>query len=278
MLSATGRVALIGALTLPLGLGLLLLNGVGNAAASTQKSAASAVSSATIGPKARTLMNQMAVAYRSLRSYSGTVEEKETGTPQAISKRTMVAFRRPNRAVVVAADTSGKTWRSVSDGKNLYFVYPQDKNQYRRWALKPGQPLSMYLILARAMTKHIAAGLSSGQFMSEPPPPSVKSVTLGPPGEVNGVPVETVVVTPRSPEEPTWTFAIGKKDRLLRRLTMSLMVNGKLAMHTETHSQIKINPTLPDTTFTFRPPPGAKEVLSPPPVAVAKKRAVPLKR
>jgi hypothetical protein len=207
-------------------------------------------------PKARELLAQMADTYKSLKSYSGRVEVKDT-QPGANEQHFTIALRKPDQVAVVTTDRSGQR-RVVTDGKNLYIVSSRDKEHYRKRPLRSGTP-GFYQAMSVDGKKVLGAmflGQSPYEWLSR----EAVSLKIGPPDTEAGVAVETVTAVLKSPQGVTATYAIGKSDRLLRRFVLSAMVNGQSLARTETHSAIKINPDLPKSLFTFTAPPGMKAV------------------
>lgn len=216
-------------------------------------------SSAPIDPQARALLGQMAAAYRALVTYSGTMTFSGTGLPNAPHVHARIGLYKPDRIAVVTEDATGTT-RAVVDGAFLYVHKPHVPGAYLKLPVTPGEQA-----VQRALGHAGAAGLSptpylfAGADLSARLGSVLSTLSVGAPGVVDNVAVETVVATLGNKTEPRIiTFAIGKKDHLLRQATMTMTIDGAPATLVETHTDIKANPSLPARTFVWVPPPDAQ--------------------
>lgn len=83
------------------------------------------------------------------------------------------------------------------------------------------------------------------------PAGELRSLSSGKPETIDGVAVETVVATRKQPEggEETLRFAIGREDHLLRQVTVTGTAKGLPFTRIETHSNVRVNPILPEAMF-----------------------------
>ncbi len=210
-----------------------------------------------IDPQARALMDQMIAAYKGLKSYSGTAELVSTGVSDAIKQKATIAFQRPNQVDVEVTSAQG-TAKLVCDGTTLFVRISEFKTQY----IKNAAPTSQTAIAGMLQSLGAAGpGLTPLVAGVDPLPPGekLKSLTVGQPETLDGVPVETVIARPEAGlSEVTITLAIGRDDHLLRGLTLTETRNNDTITLAETHTNVKANPAL--TSFKFTPPPGAKAV------------------
>jgi len=181
-----------------------------------------------------------------------------------------VAFIKPNKAVVTTTDKNG-TVRAVADGTNFYVARPQLKDKYLKVALPTGAGSDS--TVSRAIAQGGAGGLGlMPMFVTGADPlgllmEGLRSLSLGADGTVAGVAVtnvEAVLGAPGGGAGPveSLTLSVGKADNLLRQIAIKLTQDNKPITVTETHSGIKVNPTLDNAMFTFTPPAGAKPVES----------------
>jgi peroxiredoxin len=88
---------------------------------------------------------------------------------------------------------------------------------------------------------------------------AISSLKLGPTMTLDNVKVNTIIATPLDDSKTHYTYFIGEKDHLLRRVTMEgVTVMGDKYTTTETHSRIKTNLAFPAGTFKFPIPPEAR--------------------
>jgi outer membrane lipoprotein-sorting protein len=228
--------------------------------ARSQDGAPPAIVPARADPKARELMEEMLAAQRALKSYSATLEVVAS-EPRGVQKDVgVLAFKKPSRASVLTKGTKGNT-RVVADGRRLFFAFPIDKNRYHKQMLS-SRLSGVVQAIHRGVGKLLASFVLGSPLKAFTFVPS----SIGPSDRVAGVSVETVGATLPMKEgrEDTLTFAIGKRDHLLRRFTHSAKVNGQTGTQTATFSNVRANPPLPSAMFVFTPPPGAKAVSSGP--------------
>lgn len=224
-----------------------------------------AVPADRIEPAAKELLERMAGAYKSLNSFSGRVELSHI--------RCKVLFKRPNRIVVEADEAQVNAAllfpvsRIVSDGRYLFAVSPRDRSRYRKTAARPGGSMverAINDVTLGCILRELLQGREPLKLMlAASPTVRLKSLSTGATDRISDVPVETVIAVIGDPKqgEAILSFAIGQEDHLLRRFTMSIADSrGEPLTRTETHTQVQANPELPDSTFTFSPPPGAKAV------------------
>lgn len=218
-------------------------------------------STASIDPAARALLEQMAAAYKALTSYSGAMTFSGTGMPDPPHLRARITLQPPDRIAVTVDDEHGAT-HALADGARLYVDTPRLPGHYLTLPAPGGEQA-----LQRALSHAGAAALSptpylfTGADLTQRLAPVLVALSVGKPGTMDGVAVQTVVATLNPKAGPrTLTFAIGKEDHLLRQASMTLQGEGKPATVTETHTDIKVNPKLAANAFAFAPPPSAQAV------------------
>jgi outer membrane lipoprotein-sorting protein/peroxiredoxin len=252
------------ALAAPVALGVSLLTGAQPARAQQAQAppAPTFPAGAKIDAKARQTLEQMAAAYQALSSYSGTVEVESNGLPNPLNRRSTIAFKKPNKAAVVTTKGDAVT-RAVTDGAHFFVASTRDKSKYLKVPLpKEAQAISLVIDQGGAAGLGLVPLVLAGYNPLAPLANTLQSLSVGQPGTLTGVPVETVVavVNGSKGDSATITYSIGKNDHLLRRLNIKQTVEGKPVSLTETHTDVKANPDLPATALAFTPPPGAKAV------------------
>lgn len=212
---------------------------------------------AQINPQARALLDQMVSAYKALSSYAGTMEVQVAGLPEAKNLRASVVVQKPGRAVVSTTDGQGLT-RAITDGEHLQVVSPGGITiSQNTESFDKAQAISIALRRGGAEETYLAA-LLTGRDLLAPQAKDLKSLSLGETGTVGGVPVDLVVAvlkrSPNSSSEETIVYSIGKKDHLLRRVTVTGIAAGKPFTRTETHTNVRVDPILPQGMFAFTAP------------------------
>ncbi len=229
-----------------------------------------------IDPQARVVLDEMAAAHRMLTSLKATVIVQDYGNGSDQERTITLAFHRPNQVKVAIADGTGPVVQFSADGKDLIVYAAQDKQYTRQDA--PADPAVIATVLGQTRSL-LPTFLARPAFLTNLlVQPGVRVAGAGT-DTVGGVAVDVVTVTPPvSPRAPrlTLSLAVGHKDHLLRRLTESVPISHvgaktmefQSAMHTETVTSLKVNPTLTARDFAFTPPRGVKKVAqqAPPPM------------
>jgi outer membrane lipoprotein-sorting protein/peroxiredoxin len=231
-----------------------------------------ATAGGVVAPEARALLERMIAAHKALASLSATVElvapEGPGGTAaQQRTVRSQIAVVRPNKVRITSALPGGATAQVVSDGTSLFMSSSAEKT-YRKMPAGSGDAaVSNAFNAARGASLGLLGVLFSPKTdLKTVLPGEPKTLSLAPDETVGGVPVDvvTAVVAGGGAEQQfTLTFAAGKDDHLLRRLTLSGKQGDVPFTVTETYSDVKANPELPASTFAFTPPPGAKVAEAP---------------
>lgn len=253
-------VALV-ALAVPLGWGVLNRS-TQVAAQDRATDARRAALTADIEPAARDLIERTAAFYREMRSYSDTMELDFAPGSVPLERardhfqyRAAVAWAKPNRVRVVKRSQSG-TALAVSDGATLFAVTPRYPGYYLR---REAGVRGIFDALNEAKVGGPGAGLTvEGLAVEWMLADGLRSLKMGATGQIAGAPVQNVVAHFEFSDggEGVVTMSIGTRDGLLHRATEDhTLPNGKShLMLIETHSQMRVNPTLPDSTWAFRPP------------------------
>ncbi|MDX1933544.1 MAG: DUF2092 domain-containing protein [Capsulimonadales bacterium] len=227
-----------------------------------------------IDADAKKALDEMVKTYQDLKSLSGKMAfTVDRGTDKQ-SSSTVFTLARPNKVSIVATvpnprDPKGAPVKRtiVSDGQQFFgFSSDQPKSYYKDKALPEPDNI------ARGMT--FSGGAGSGLMpllLTDPKAadkvlgPSVILVEFGPDEKVDNVDSRVINATLHE-NAPTGSnandillsFAVGKEDSLLRRVTVTAkMPQGSLTM-TESYSELKVNGDLAANTFAFTPPAGAK--------------------
>lgn len=226
--------------------------------------ASDVASSGSIDPKARALINQMVMAYRSLKSYSGNVLVRGTGQPGLFPLNATITVKKPNQIAIVVTKKQDTT-RILSDGTHLFTLSSREKTHFVKMAAPDGaEALPRVIALSGVAGAGALPILLAGQNPLAPSEQFLKSLSVSQAGTAGNTPVETVEAQFEGPQgKATFMFVIGKEDCLLRQMTITQTMGGQSSSFVETHTDVKANPNLSEAAFVFVPPPGAKEVASP---------------
>lgn len=224
-----------------------------------------------IDPQARALLNQMAAAYKGLKSYAGTMDfttSAPAGENSPPPQRTTIVIQKPNR-VSIKTTVLDKSITVVSNGTNLFVATSREKDKYLKKALPTGQAaLKMeQLLMIGGVDGPGLLPLLAGSDPLMPIARFMKSLSIAKEENVNGVAVDVVTADfEAGPVKGAVIFMIGKADHLLRRATVTQANGNKMIVITETHSNIKVDSLLAGNAFAFIPVKGAKAVdsLEPP--------------
>ncbi len=194
--------------------------------------------SAAGDPKAEAVLRRAAAAYDLVRSLRATfVQRLENPLLNATTtSRGTLYERRPGRFLMRFSQPAGDV--IVSDGRTLWVYYPSvDSSQVIRAAGGAG-----------------AGGLDlQAQFLGDP----LRRFAARLEGSetVGGRTATVLVLTPREPAQyrqlRVW---VDERDGLVRRFEIT---DDSGAVRRFELSDLRVNPTLPDSLFHFEPPPGA---------------------
>jgi peroxiredoxin/outer membrane lipoprotein-sorting protein len=165
-------------------------------------------------------------------------------------------FEAPSKTLVSTKTGQGRVV-TLSDGTAFYLTRPDEKTKKIQWGKYPVPPVSAG---REALMQWKPAGswftplLAGVDLFSEPWGQRPNSLSRGPAGRIGTTLVEAIVVENRN--EKT-TYYIGSRDHLVRRIAYSLGKGDRAYSFVETHSDIKVNPRLPRSSFVWKAPPGA---------------------
>lgn len=221
---------------------------------------------------AEALIKQASSSYKALTSLSELIEvavNVPNEKPQ--NMRIRVYFQRPGKALVQMSDEAG-TSTIAADGRMISLMVPQVKGKYMQRAVpEPVNPIEVAL----QRTAGVGPGLDlwlSGQDVLAQIRPVLSSLKMGAPEQIEGVDVESAVLSLKSRSGPvTMTFSFGKNDHLVRRVRMERTLkapDGKEAKMTmtELHREVQPDAAIAPALLKFTPPSGYKKVdsLEPP--------------
>lgn len=217
-------------------------------------------------PAAIALLTQMCQAYHSLQTYSGT--ETTTGPGNmGMPYQLTLTYARPDRVNMTVTRSSGggpATLQLVSDGIHLFAFNSQQPKGYLKTTATKSPKVLQSVMQSADIKIAIVAGLleeGDGMLKSLTAPENGASITLGPPATLDGVAVDTILITSnRTGYHGTGSFQIGHTDHLLRRLTSTDQNMGQPEMtFVETFTEVQ-TPALTASAFVFVPPPGTAGV------------------
>jgi outer membrane lipoprotein-sorting protein/peroxiredoxin len=219
-----------------------------------------------IEPQARAIIDNMAARYKAASSYSDVTSLNTNGGKQLLAGksdefkfRAQITWQRPNKAQIIKYADNGVA-RAVSDGKTLWAVAPRYKGYYLK---RPANFNSINDAMNEIGVGAPGLGhIVEGQGVAWMEEQGLTSLKMGAHSTVDGVPVRLVIAHIEFPSggSAVETLAVGAKDGLLHRVTQKYTADKGTLTIVETHTNIKFNPTLPDSTFAFVPPRGAKPI------------------
>jgi peroxiredoxin/outer membrane lipoprotein-sorting protein len=219
---------------------------------------ASAQAATSINPQAQRILTQSIKTYQSLRSYQDSSVNVDNSPAGKFVTHQTIAFKAPRYLKVVTTggkypltnNYDGVNYNSTNvDSDGIFWSHqPLPGTFYGRRVLLQYQPTG-------ALFTPFLAGVSP---VNSPFGIAISSLKLGPTATLDNVRVNTIIATPLDDSKTHYTYFIGEKDHLLRRVTMEgVTVMGDKYTTTETHSRIKTNLAFPAGTFKFHIPPGA---------------------
>ena len=222
-----------------------------------------------IDAKALALLNQSVATYRRLKSYSDTTALQIIQKGKEETSDLSIAFARPSKAAVVW-HRQDETVTRRSNGTDYFNFSNKTPGQYLKATMPPISYGSRALLQHQPFGNLFTPFLAGVDPLSAPWGRQPRSLTLATPVVVDGVMCDIVVA--RYEDESggsngeTIAYEIQQKDHLLRRIVATSGQPGHSNITVETHRNIKIDPVLPPSTFTFTPPAGTQAVsrLTPP--------------
>jgi len=225
-----------------------------------------------IEPAAAEAIEQLSTLYKSTRSYSDITTlsaARDKRAPAAVEIdfdfSAKIGWVRPNRVRAARVDARGIA-HAASDGKTLWATQSRLKDTVVQ------RPVTTTAI-TDALREIGVGGMGTGFIVEGHGVEWLKrqgltSLKMGSPSKVDGVAMRTVVAGITFPAgspgpagaRTTVTFYIGSEDNLLRRVTHEYVSAKTRIGFLETHTNIRLDPDLPDSTFAFSPPEGAKPV------------------
>ncbi len=242
-------------------------------------------------PAAVKLLTQMYASYAALKSFSCAMNVTLHGpsygpngmtiaTSPVIGRETF-AIQKPKLAFITRTGGAGTT-QAVSDGTTLYVTTTEPNGENVRLRHTDALP-GLYLKLPlQADPGNVAYYLSNfgglpdygsgGQQRFVPDvvfggvsmPADGYDWKMGPTGQVNGEPVDTVTLRENDSNDANYsvmTLAISPEDHLLRQVTTEFHDGSQpVQQEFDTFTDVQANPTLPASLFVFTPPPGSLPV------------------
>ncbi len=209
-----------------------------------------------IDAAAREILDKTAAIYKTADTYSSSLQIETTGFPDYFGIKAQISYARPDLFNIFSQDAAGSQ-QIVSDGSALLHTLSREPNSYVRGKAPTGtgalrKALGLVGADGTALVTLLAGNDPLAAFEK-----SLRSVSMGESEEGMDV---VVVEFSEYGEGGTVTYAIGKEDHLLRRVTLSQMDDGKLITSTETYRDPKINADLPDSTFATGARAGMQQV------------------
>jgi outer membrane lipoprotein-sorting protein/peroxiredoxin len=216
-----------------------------------------------IDPQARALLDKAAALYLSTSSYSDTTTLSATAdrpTPPDLNFTAKIKWERPGNVAVDKTNTANELARAVSDGTTDWAVDPAHKGYYVQhpvYSVSIDEPMNEIGVGCPGFMITLG-GKGTDTFISQ----GLTSLTMDPDTTVDGVAVHSVSGTLAFPGggSAKMTILIGIKDGCVHYVSQDYSGQQGSMRIVETHSDIHLNPSFPAGTFTFVPPPNAKEI------------------
>lgn len=214
---------------------------------------------ASSDPSVQPLLDKVAASYRNLKTLSVTVST----TQEASTTVSKFTFMKPNK--LTATITHGTTvGHVISDGVTVFSDDSSTKESYVK------RPYTDFKGMIDVLEANEGTGigllsmlLTSAHGEKDIVPGSATSLKKMPDATVGTEPCDVVEAT--VPQGPGTDFAprirllFGKKDHLLRKLTLTISKDAKKTI-VETYSNVTTSPTVADAAFHYKPLAGAKAV------------------
>lgn len=211
----------------------------------------------------QTILNKVAAVYKNAKSYQAQASISQTmkmGNQQRKQSATIsTKYKAPNKVATIIQGS--QSLQVYSDGKTMYIYFPTEK-AYQK------MPAPASLVQPGGMGA--VSGGDPSQMGAQLQAMFGKNAKKLPDKSVGGKPA-FVIRSSQSGKSPdgkasfqtTVTAFIDKATYMLRQLVLNSTHSqgGQKMMQTITISfaSQRINPNLPDSVFTFKPPAGAKE-------------------
>lgn len=253
--------------SLALVVALLALAGVPCRAQDAPKPLPSPPKESLTDPESLRLLEQMAKAHLALKTFRADLTVRSTSTQREEIAHATIAFERPGKARVTVGE--GATARlSVTDGVARALRGPKVSQSVK--AEKDDAAIRATLTAAEVFIAPIFAWLcTDAKAATRLLPGKITRLGKGNDERLDSVAVDVVVADIASAGGPArLTFAIGRDDHLLRRLSVTARRGGDNFHLAEIYSGVQANPELPASLFAV--PPGPKPLPAKKPTGVKK--------
>jgi len=204
------------------------------------------------------LFADVAAAYRGMTAFSADVVMVQTAGPTERKVNTKLIIQKPAKvsAEIQVADTVSHV---LSDGTSVFTDSSKDKTKYIK------QPVTKFDDAISALARNGGAGVGLLPILLTNPA-AEKQIVPGKPTSIKRLPDETVAGEPcdiveavlgQGERTSKFSYAFGKRDHLLRRLSLGPATEGAKPSVVETYSNVTLQPSLTPATFTYTPAPGA---------------------
>jgi thiol-disulfide isomerase/thioredoxin len=215
-----------------------------------------------IDPKAAAVLDSLHAAYMNLAGISAHIVFQKQGSPKT-AINVSLSYRRPGD-LVVATTTSDSTSKVMLANGKVFATDSHDPKHY----VKAAMPLTGDVMMSEPVQSgsfHVGLlpFLLTPVGPTEPLKQMVKTLSVGDPEEIDGVPMQVLTgpVNMGPGREGNINIAIGRDDHLLRRVTVVVTAPPEQAgTMNEDYTFVKTNPTFPPATFQFVAPAGARAI------------------
>lgn len=204
------------------------------------------------------LLSHAGAAYKNLAAFGATVETVSSngGTERKVTTKLLLQKPAKLSATVQMGDTVNHI---VADGTTVYTDSSGDKTKYIK------QPAATTEAVVDALARGGGAGVGLLPILLSSPSAD-KQIIPGKPTSVKRLPDETVdgvacdvfaAVLGEGDRQSRFVYAFGKKDHLLRKLTLGSAKEGEKPAVVETYTDVTLQPAVTDATFKYVPAAGA---------------------
>jgi len=229
---------------------------------------------AAVDPKSQALLQDMVAAYRSLQSLTMDIRVRATSGGKEEISNAHLEWQRPDRLLL--SITGGPVPRSIV-AKGSVRIEKTGTRTRRRDGIRPANAVPDALSIAELFIAPIVAELlTKPDAFKRILPGNVVRLGLGFDERLDNVDVQVVVADVVAPGgSARIRFAIGKNDRLLRRLQIKSTRGETTLDLSEHYTQVVVNPPIPETVFEVGPVPQSERRDPKPPLRPSSPRKKP---
>lgn len=209
--------------------------------------------------KASEILGRMDKAYHALGSFSATFDSRSSADPTGALCHAEIAFvRQPERAIATISEPAAGSY--VYDGSHIIIFPSPDSSHFtfndNEWDNLAGSGIAaVFGRLIDDPKQDLLSRMLTSAYQTQNDLGTIVQLNLLPRIDVDGQHCDSLQAI--LDDGSRVLLVIGASDHMLRRATWSrLDSKGNNIYFVEEYSNIRINPSLPDNLFVFRPPRG----------------------